>query len=119
MSAIEFFRDFPFRAVSDCGRAVVRTDAHGEVDGLALLDGGQVFRGYHAVNGRMTNQAVAVDDWALVCATFADLRAAIDAHCAARDEAYYAALDSRADRFSGAHRVRGGAYDPYADGCNR
>lgn len=119
MSAIEYFRGCPFRAVSDCGRVVVRTDAHGEVDGLALLDGGQVFRGYHAVDGRMTSQAVADDDWALVSATFAALRTAIAAYREVRDAAYYASLDRRADRFLGAECVRGGAYDPYADGGNR
>lgn len=119
MTQFKHFHGSPNRATSDCGRAEVRTDAHGEVDGFARLDGRLVVRGNYAdMGGVYADHPVADDDWALVVETFGDLRSARDTWRAKLNLEHERRMDAREAAFDGIEQVRGGAYDPNADGYN-
>lgn len=116
MATIEMLNDRPWKAASACGRVAVRTNHHGDVDSLSLLDGRQVWRGSYMKDGLATDERVSESDWALVVQTFGALDDAVTRHRKIADEAYYAKLDARHDHLAGIEAVRGGAYDPDCDG---
>lgn len=80
MVKIEYHDGAPIRAISDCGRASVRLDAHGEIDDFNHLDGRLVTRGNYADGrGLYSDHPVAASDWAIVVEAMRALSAAREA----------------------------------------
>ncbi|AQT06651.1 hypothetical protein [Acetobacter persici] len=101
-----------FRATSDDGRITVR-NRNEEV----MVDSRLVFRG----NWAFTNEPIPEKDWE-VCKSLMNL--VFDAVKSSQDLREKRQKERRIEkdeeymlRMSGIERVRGGAYDPFGDGC--
>lgn len=97
------------QATSDDGRITYRTDDDGP-----CIDARKAFRGawWHST------EQVPAEDWEAAIEVMSAANRALSGERDRRAEVAHAAQDARIDALAGIESVRGGAYDPRADGWN-